>query len=141
MLQDLTKERSGERKKNERRCCAKLYEKTDSLEALGSVASFLRNRKFYLINDRSVRQKESNPNPSAIWARSCISGQLCGPALMPKRIRCAPSLTHGYTLGPRARLSCADMYPNFLSSIDACVFGFTSSCELYRCSRVSDQWI
>ncbi len=51
MLQDLTKERSGERKKNERRCCAKLYEKTDSLEALGSVASFLRNRKFYLIND------------------------------------------------------------------------------------------
>src|SRR5258708_22190871 len=80
-----------------------------------SVASFLRNRKFYLINDRSVRQKESNPNPSAIWARSCISGQLCGPALMPKRIRCVPSLTHGCTLGPRVRLSCTDMYPNFLS--------------------------
>src|SRR5258708_40257931 len=40
--------------KNERRCCAKLYEKTDSLEALGSVASFLRNRKFYLINDNSL---------------------------------------------------------------------------------------
>ena len=51
MLQDLTKKRSGERKKNDRRCYARLCEKADSLKALGSVARFLRNSKFYLIND------------------------------------------------------------------------------------------
>jgi hypothetical protein len=35
-----------------RKCChAKLYEKADPLKALGSVASFLRNRIFTLIND------------------------------------------------------------------------------------------
>jgi hypothetical protein len=52
MLQDLAKERSGERKKNERRCYAKLCEKAHPLKALGCVAGFLRNSKFYLINDK-----------------------------------------------------------------------------------------
>ncbi len=51
MLQDLTKERSGERKKNDVLCYAKLCEKDGSLTKLGSVASILRNSKFYLIND------------------------------------------------------------------------------------------
>jgi Fic family protein len=55
MLQDLAKERSGERKKNDRRCYAKLCEKADSLKALVSVASYLRNSKFYLINDNAGR--------------------------------------------------------------------------------------
>jgi hypothetical protein len=54
MLQDLAKERSGERKKNERRCSAKLCEKADSLKALGCVASILRNSKFNRINDSSL---------------------------------------------------------------------------------------
>jgi hypothetical protein len=58
MLQDLAKERSGERKKNERRCYARLCEKADSLEAPGSVARFLRNRKFYLINDNDDRHDQ-----------------------------------------------------------------------------------
>jgi hypothetical protein len=36
-----------------RKCChAKLYEKADPLKALGSVASFLGNRIFTLINDK-----------------------------------------------------------------------------------------
>src|SRR5258707_11627365 len=48
---DLTKKRRGEQKKNYSRCHARLYEKADPLKALGSVASFLRNSKFYLIND------------------------------------------------------------------------------------------
>ena len=51
MVQDLAKERSGERKKNERRCSAKLCEKADSLKALGCVASIMRNSKFNRIND------------------------------------------------------------------------------------------
>jgi hypothetical protein len=38
-----------------RKCChAKLYEKADPLKALGSVARFLRNRIFTLINDNSI---------------------------------------------------------------------------------------
>src|ERR1700719_4005195 len=50
MLQDLMKERSGERKKNDRQCSDRVYEKADSLKAPGSVASFLRNSTFYMIN-------------------------------------------------------------------------------------------
>ena len=48
----LTKKRRGEQKKNYSRCHARLYEKADPLKAQGLVASFLRNRKFYLINNK-----------------------------------------------------------------------------------------
>jgi hypothetical protein len=62
MLQNLARKKSGERKKNERRSYARLCEKADSLKALGSVARFLRNRKFYLINDRSLTIMETMKN-------------------------------------------------------------------------------
>ena len=45
------KKRSGERKKSYSRGHARLYERADSLKALGSVASYLENGIFSLIND------------------------------------------------------------------------------------------
>jgi hypothetical protein len=48
---DLTRKKREEQKKNDSRCHARLHEKADLLKALGRVASFLRNGKFYLIND------------------------------------------------------------------------------------------
>src|SRR5437868_2681106 len=42
---------SYERLETRKGCHAKLCEKADPLKALGGVASYLRNGKFYLIND------------------------------------------------------------------------------------------
>lgn len=45
---------SYERLETRKWCHAKLCEKADPLKALGCVASFLRNGKFYLINDNPM---------------------------------------------------------------------------------------
>jgi hypothetical protein len=46
------KKRNGEWKKSYSRGHTRLYERADSLKALGSVASYLENGIFYSINDR-----------------------------------------------------------------------------------------
>src|SRR5207248_551233 len=73
-LRNSTKKRGGEQKKKTLRGHDTLCERPDPLNTLGSVADYLRNSRFFRINDRKLSEVDS---PKGLC--SCLLSPHCLP--------------------------------------------------------------